>query len=172
VGTEPIPASLRQAGPFALNHDAWAGLLPGGGYTAPAGAPRFPLPKATVLQDRLDGATRHLEIAFSGSPDANGMLVAIPKEAKLVSLDLRGQHMAAKDSSGNVRVICWTPDCRDLHLSLVLGNTGAVSIAFAEVRYGLPDFGARLQAARPETAMASQSGDEVVLANKLDLAAK
>jgi hypothetical protein len=172
VGTEPIPSSLMKAGPFTLNREAWVGLLPGGGYTAPAGAARYPLPKATVLQDRVDGATRKLEIALAGSADASGMVVAIPKEAKLVSLDLRGQHLVAQASSGNVRIICWTPDCRDLHLSLVLGNTGAVSIPFAEVRYGLPDFGGKLQAARPATAMASQSGDEVILANKLDLAAK
>jgi Peptidase family M28 len=172
VGLEPIPASLMKAGPFKADPNAWAGYLPGTAYTAPAGDPAYALPTARVLSDRSEGGARHVEIALDGSPRANGVVVVIPKDAKLQSLDLRGQHLTAQGQDGSAHIICWTSDCRDLHLSLVLGNTGKVAIAFAEVRYGLPDFGARLQASRPDTAMASQSGDETILANAVELPAQ
>lgn len=171
IGAEPIPSQLQQAGPFRLGKDAWEGLLPGDGYTAAAGAPFFPLPTATIVSDRIDAITRTVELGFHASETANGMIVSIPKDAMLVSADLRGQRIETDGYSGSTRLLCLTPDCRDLHITLVLADKGAVSIAFAEVRYGLPAFGARLQAARPATAMASQSGDETVLANTVTLAA-
>ena len=80
--------------------------------------------------------------------------------------------MPAGSAPSSAHIICWTPDCRDLRLSLVLGNPGKVAITFAEVRYGFPASGARLQAARPDTAMASQSGDETILANTVELPAQ
>ena len=169
VGLEPIPAGLMKAGPFKADPNAWQGLQTNSAYVASAGDPRFPLPTARVLYDRNHGGARHVEIAIDGSSDANGMVVSIPKDAKLTAVDLRGQHYAPQDKASAVRIICWTPDCRDLKLSLVLGDTGKVAISFAEVRYGLPEFGKRLQAARPDTAMASQSGDETILANAVEL---
>ena len=174
VGLEPIPASLRKAGPFVLDDHAWGGLYPIGdrGYVAPAGTALYPAPKATVLHDAVDGGARHVELALEGSSDANGMVVMIPKDAKLTAIDLRGQHYVPQDKGNAVRIICWTPDCRDLHLKLSFAGTSAVAINFAEVRYGLPDSGKRLQAARPETAMASQSGDEMILANSVTLKAR
>jgi len=99
-------------------------------------------------------------------------VVSIPKDAKLTAVDLRGQRYVPQDKASTVRIICWTPDCRDLPLSLVLGNSGKVAIRFAEVRYGLPEAGKHLQAARPDTAMASQSGDETILANTVELPAR
>lgn len=173
VGTERIPASLMKAGPFALDTDAWEGLYPDSrGYSVPAGSPLYPLPTARVLSDRSEGGQRHVELTLEGSSDANGMVAMIPKDAKLVSLDLRGQHVDGGSEPANARILCWTPDCRDLRLSLVLGSTAKVAITFAEVRYSLPESGAHLQAARPDTAMASQSGDETILANKVELPAR
>ncbi|HTW33962.1 MAG TPA: M20/M25/M40 family metallo-hydrolase [Rhizomicrobium sp.] len=172
VGLEPIPASLMKAEPFKADPDAWQGFLASSAYTAPAGNPRYPLPKARVLSDRNEGGARHVEIALDGSSDAKGMVVSIPKDAKLTAVDLRGQRYVPQDKASTVRIICWTPDCRDLPLSLVLGNSGKVAIRFAEVRYGLPKAGKRLQAARPDTAMASQSGDETILANTVELPAR
>jgi hypothetical protein len=173
VGTEPIPASLKKAGPLTRDSNAWEGLYPdSSGYVTQAGNPLYSLPTARVLSDRSEGGARHVELALEGSTAANGMVVMIPKDAKLVSLDLRGQHIAGGVEPTNARVLCWTPDCRDLRLSLVFGNSGKVAINFAEVRYGLPESGVHLQAARPDTAMASQSGDETILANAVELPAR
>ena len=175
VGLEPIPDSLMKAGPFKADPNAWQGLQPNAAYTAPAGDSLhtfYPLPTASAVADRGKDGTIHVDVMLRGSSDTNGMLVVFPKEAKLISIDLRGQHYVPQDNASTVRVICWTPDCRDLHLSLVLDKSGKVAFRFAEIRYSLPDFGKRLQAARPDTAMASQSGDETILANTVELPAR
>ena len=53
---------------------------------------------------------------------------------------------------------------------MTLSFTGSLAaLPLVEERYGLPVFGAALAAARPPTAMPSQSGDEVMLANVVRL---
>ncbi|HEY8698740.1 MAG TPA: hypothetical protein VIM02_14100, partial [Rhizomicrobium sp.] len=74
-----------------------------------------------------------------------------------------------KDWSGDTTLACVSRDCRDLSLSLVLRGTAPLKLAFAERQYGLPAFGASLAAARPDTAMPSQSGDGAILANTIIL---
>ncbi|HUO91591.1 MAG TPA: M20/M25/M40 family metallo-hydrolase [Rhizomicrobium sp.] len=176
VGLEPIPLQLMKAGPFTLDQNAWGGLRiqysGASGYVAPAGSAIYSVPKATIVHDAEEGGVRHVELAFEGSSAANGIVMSIPKAAKLVSLDLRSEQISVAGWTTDARVICWTPDCRDLHVKLALAATGAVAINFAEFRYGLPPSGARLQAARPQEAMPSQSGDETILANEVVLPAR
>jgi hypothetical protein len=168
VGTEPIPESLMKAGPFARDPNAWQGLLPGGGYSAPAGAARFPIPGVKITHDpRVPG---RVTLQVDGSADANGMVVGIPKDAGLQSLDLRGEHYDFSKDTGAMRILCLSPDCRDLKVTAQLAKPDA-EIVVAELRYGLPASGAPLKAARPAVAMPSQSGDQTVLARKVPLAA-
>ncbi|HEY8696497.1 MAG TPA: M20/M25/M40 family metallo-hydrolase, partial [Rhizomicrobium sp.] len=91
--TERIPPSLQKAGNFKLDPDAYAGFQTGDGYVAPARAPRYPLPIATVAIDRRTNGTRAVTVQLHGTTDADAMLLRIPKDAGLVSLDLRGQHL-------------------------------------------------------------------------------
>lgn len=172
IGTEPIPEALKSAGPFRLEKDAWEGLLPGDGYVAAAGAPLYPLPKYTIFSARKVADGREFKIELQGSADTNAIAISIPKEAKLVSLDVRGQRLETHGQSGGTRFVCLTSDCRKLSLTLVLANAGAVEIPFAEIRYGLPPSGDRLKAARPDTAMDSQSGDVTELSNTISIRAK
>ena len=172
TSTESIPAPLIKAGGFTYDSDAWSGLGLGDGYTASAGAPRFPLPTAIVRGDWRGAVTRTVTLELRASADAGGMMLHIPKSAKLVSLDIRGQRFTTDGWSGDTLLLCLTSDCRTLDVTLGLITKDAVSLVFAEQRYGLPDFGARLQAARPAIAMASQSGDETVLANTIKLPAR
>jgi len=64
---------------------------------------------------------------------------------------------------------CSSRDCRDLDVTLTLGSTGPLTFDFAEQRYGLPPFGDKIKATRPNTAFASQSGDGIILANEVKL---
>jgi hypothetical protein len=170
--TEPIPAGLQKAGPFALDANAYAGLQPGDGYVATAGAPRYPLPSATIASNKESNRLRLVTLNLRGSADTDTMLLRIPKDAGLTSLDVRGQHLAPPEGwSGDTTLICSSRDCRDLSLSLILRGQGPLKLAFAERRYGLPAFGASLAAARPDTAMPSQSGDGVILANTVTMPA-
>jgi Peptidase family M28 len=173
IGTEPIPPSLQRAGGFKLDADAYSGLGFGSAYAAPAGAPRYPLPSGSVVTDRSTGNGRVVALRFSGSAGTSAMLVRVPQAAKLVSLRVRGQTVVPPQGwSGDANIACNGPDCRDLAVTLTLASHSAFSVPFAERDYGLPAFGNRLTAARPDTAMPSQSGDGVVLANTINLGAR
>jgi hypothetical protein len=165
---EPIPASLRKAGPFHFDKDAYAGLDFGAADVAPAGSPRYPLPSDTVVSDTSAGGLRHVTLRLRGSAETGAMLLLVPKDAGLVALDVRGQHVAPQ-TPGELRLVCASPDCNDLTVSLILHNTGPVTLKFAERRYGLPAFGVQLAAERRSIAMPSQSGDGAFLANELKI---
>jgi hypothetical protein len=170
--TERIPEDLMRAGHFVYDPDAWGSTGLGDGYAADAGHAQFALPQAQVTSDRVVNGMRTVTLALHGSPDADGMLLRIPRAAGLAALDLRGQHLTGQGWSGQSMLSCASRDCRDLAVTLTLGSHTAVALPFAELRYGLPASGARLQAARPATAMASQSGDETILTNMLTLGAR
>ena len=167
IGTEPIPPALTNAGHLKLTQDAYPGLDFGSAYTGPAGAPRYPLPVASLSNGKTIGAHHVTTLAVQGSSDTDGLMLYIPKSAKLVAVDLRGQHIAAPLGwSSDTRVLCLSRDCRELSISLTYsGNLEGVEIA--EERYAFPPFGEFLKTARPADAMASQSGDQIVLANAL-----
>ena len=165
IGTEPIPAQLQRVGHFSLDPDAYGGLGFGSAYVAPAGAPEIPLPATTVVTDRDAGAARIVSLRLHGSTTTNAMLLRVPAAAKLISLRIRGENVQPpKGWTGDANIACNGPDCRDLAVTLTLAGRGAFSIPFAERDYGLPPFGNALKAARPATAMPSQSGDGVILA--------
>lgn len=167
--TEPIPAALQKAGGFTLTDDAYPGFGLGDGYTAPAIAQGFTLPTAAVLSDTKRGGARVITLRLSGSADASSMILNVPKTAKLQSIDLRGQHLVpAAGWSGATRLLCVSRDCRDETVTLTLAGDPS-GLVFAEDRYGLLSFGDKLKAARPDTAMPSQSGDQVMLANTVKL---
>lgn len=172
TSTEPIPAELLKAGPFRYDAQAFGGTGLGDGYVAPGGAPLFAVPKGRAIADLVSDTTRTVELRFALSDRADGFSLHVPKEAHLESLSIRGEHLVSKGYAGDTQILCLTPDCRDLAVTLVLGTRGGLSIPFAELRYGLPASGARLKAARPATAMASQSGDETVLADRVILPAR
>lgn len=169
IGTEPIPATLAKAGGLKINPDAYPGLDFGSAYSAEAGAPRYALPAFTIVSDKKDGANRIVTLTLHGSPDTDGMLLYITKAAKLTAIDLRGQHLVPPPGwSDNTRIGCMSRDCRDE--TITLSFTGNPSgIEFAEERYAFPAFGAFLKNARPKNAMASQSGDQTILANAVKM---
>jgi len=172
-GTEPIPRQLKVAGHFRFSSDAYAGMTRASGYVAPAGAPRYPLPLGAVTSDRQEGAVRIVSLLLRGSADTSAMSLRIPKGTKLRAVRIRGESVLAPDGwDDDTRIYCDGPDCRDLALTLTLGSTGALEIPFTERRYSLPPFGKALAAARSATAMPSQSGDGVILANTLTISTK
>lgn len=167
--TEPIPPALRKAADFSYDRDAWPGFGLGDAYTAPAAAAGFALPAAAVLSDLERDDTRVVTVRLSGSAEASGMVLYVPGKAKLRSVDLRGQHIAAPANwSGPVRLLCLSRDCRDETVTLAFAGDPS-GLVFMELRYGLPGFGDALKAARPDTAMPSQSGDQVMLADSIRL---
>ena len=167
-GTETLPASMMKAGNFRYDENAYGGLNLGSAYVAPAvDTPILPLPTASIVNDEKKGASRVVTLALHGSEETSAMMLRIPESAKLIAADLRGQHLTPNGYKGDTALNCVSRDCRDLQITLTLGNTGPLEFAFGEQDYGLPAFGDAIKAMRPDTAFPSQSGDGVILANEV-----
>ncbi len=166
--TSQPPAALVKAGGFKLSAEAYDGLFPGKGWTAPAGAARYPLPASSVKSETGSDGMHKMTLSLRGSAGTSAMLLRIPKEMGLKAIDIRGQHIAmAGGWSGTTMLACESRDCGTEDVTLTYSNANAGNLVFAEERYGLPPFGDALKAARPVTAMPSQSGDAVVLLNSV-----
>ncbi|MEJ0044502.1 MAG: hypothetical protein WDM81_20795 [Rhizomicrobium sp.] len=64
-------------------------------------------------------------------------------------------------------IACLTADCRDKSVKLVFWRPGPKHLVLGEQHFGLPPDGARFQAARPPEAVASQSGDTIIVFTRL-----
>jgi hypothetical protein len=167
-GTEPLPRAMMKAGHFTFDKDAYGGLGLGSAYVTPAsGTPNLPLPAARIVSDKKNANTRVVTLTLHGSADADAMLLRIPKDAKIVSADLRGQHFSPGGYEGDTELGCVSRDCRDLTVTMTLGTTAPLTFVFAEQRYGLPAWGDAVKATRPNIAFPSQNGDGVILANSV-----
>jgi hypothetical protein len=96
------------------------------------------------------------------------MLIAVPKEAKLNWVEIGGQRMKTELPDRNI-IGCASADCRSQVVTLDLGSRGPVDLLIAEQRYGLPPDGEKIAAARPKEAIASQSGDTVLILKKVTI---
>ncbi|HTT98775.1 MAG TPA: M20/M25/M40 family metallo-hydrolase [Rhizomicrobium sp.] len=172
-GDAPLPPSLRAAADFsktpqAVLPESFAEL-----YAAPAGAKRYAPPGAKILSDEVVAGAHRVTIALQGSPQASGMLLFIPKDAKLREINIHGEHLVPpKGDSGNTLIACVSRDCATETVGLEFGSRKAVTLSLIEDRYGLPPFAAKLVAARPANAIPSQNGDIVALMNTIDIEAK
>ncbi|HWE06148.1 MAG TPA: M20/M25/M40 family metallo-hydrolase [Rhizomicrobium sp.] len=165
----PVPGEMREIVSFASEPQRLSRAMPLA-YVAPAGAPRFPLPTATIASDRYVGAGRSLTLVLHGSRKAAQMILVIPRSAMLKAIDLSGRHFDAPPSWANedsVALACMSRDCASTTVTLTLASRSTQALELYEHRFGLPDFAKHLVAARPPTAVQSQNGDGVVLMNKI-----
>jgi hypothetical protein len=161
----PVPAPLRAAADFSHAPKALIQGQAAGYYTAPAGdAQRYVVPPAKITADGAAGSGRRVTVALHGTADASAMGVVIPQAAKLASIDIHGQHLVPpKGFSGDTLIACASRDCANEAISIDAATHDAFKLTIIEQRYGLPDFAAKIVAARPPQAIASQSGDLVLL---------
>jgi hypothetical protein len=147
-----LPASLRAAAPFSATPVHLAEM----GFAVPTGAARFPAPSATVSRA---GDVVTLDLNTSGQ----AIELMVPRQAGLESVTVGGiSRPAPPDRS--LAIACGTPDCAHARIVLRLASKAPVSLLLKDVRFGLPEGGARLQMARPAEATTSQGGDRTVVA--------
>lgn len=169
----PVPSEMRDIASFSFELQRLSRAMPFA-YVAPAGTPRFPLPTATIASDRYVGADRSLTLVLHGSVKAAQMILVIPKSAMLKAIDVNGWRFDAPQSwseEDSVALACMSRDCASATVTLTLDSRSTQTLGLYEHRFGLPDFGKRLVAARPPTAVQSQNGDGVVLMDEIQLPA-
>jgi hypothetical protein len=160
----PLPEPVRQAMDFSEKPLPVAGESNRKAYLAPAGAPRFAVPAAAVLRSGRD-----VTLKLSGSPDANAMMVTVPRDAGIAGVTIAGKEFPVSSSRRDLVISCASPGCRDA--SLVLHQTQArpLTLWLAELRHGLPPGGDKLQRARGALGVASQSGDITELRTRIKI---
>ena len=165
----PLPKAMRAIAkvPAKPQHISDIASL---SYVAPAGAPRFAPPTATVIARPFLNGLRRVTIDLHGSKDTAQMYVTIPKTAAVKSIDIRGWHAEAPPAwrkQDAIAIACMSRDCATASLTLTLASRIATNIGIYEHRFGLPDFARPLLAARPITAVPSQNGDGMTLVNSV-----
>lgn len=166
-----LPQAFRAAAPFSAKPVPVVPLLRQSAYVTPAGATRFAMPAVTV-SSKAEGAGRVVTLAIAASQNANRVVAVIPKDAALVRATLDGKSFVPDPKSLNpvgTILACTTDDCRRMTVTLAFADKKPITVTIGEQHYGVPPDGARLVAARPATAVASQSGDTTVVFGTLKL---
>ena len=154
-----LPDAMRAAANFSATPQPG----PAYGYAAAAGAARFAPPSAKVTRSGDDVT---LELNAPG----DGVILDVPEEVKLQSLTLNG--VTTETFGKRMTIVCMTPDCGNAKLTLHLGSPAPASMQLLARRRGLPPDGKKLQNARPADAVPSQSGDQTLLAAKIEIPAR
>jgi hypothetical protein len=168
----PVPRPMRAVANFSAVPVQVSPLAWMRSYVAPAGALRLTAPSARLIGNRPIGEGRRVTLAMRGSDATAQIYLVVPKDAMLKSIDIKDWHFDAPPQWANLdRVVlaCMSRDCASITLTLTLGTKKPVVLDLGEDRFGLPDFGARLLAARPRTATQTQNGDGVMLLDRLQV---
>jgi hypothetical protein len=166
-----LPKPVRDAVPFSDKPERASPLSFRPSYVAPAGATRFVAPTAAV-SNASQGAGRRVTLALRGSEQANQMLVVVPKAAGLTKAMIDGKTFVPAKETLNpwgTIIACVTIDCRHKTVVLEFDSRRAVDVIIGEQRFSLPPDGARLQQARPDNAVTSQSGDTTIVFGKVSV---
>jgi hypothetical protein len=169
----PLPEALRKVMSFSAKPVETLSFGYGTmAYVSPAGAPRFALPTADVRVTDVGGGVRRVAVTLHASGLTNQVVLAVPHDAGLKSVDIDGKHNVVPDTWAQLTtpynvIACSTSDCATKTITFDITSRSALKLPFAEVRYGLPAGGEKLQAARGETAVASHGGDTTVLVNSV-----
>jgi hypothetical protein len=175
-GSAPLPPTLRAAAKFSDKPERPYPFSFGLAYIAPAGTTRFESPSALANVSETGAGTRRIALTLHGSPQADQMVIAVPKESGLKTIEIDGKRFDvpktwAHSSLPYNFIGCFTRDCATKTIQLGVSARGPLKFLVSEVRYGLPPDGQKLIAARPKTAVASQNGDTTVLINSMTVPA-
>jgi hypothetical protein len=161
----PLPKPFRDVMTFTDKPQRILPITFQASYSAAAGATRFTPPSASAKSVSV-GAGRRVTLELHGSDQANRMFVMVRKESGLAGIEIDGQtFVPAQDSLNSFGTIfgCLTDDCRAQSVTLTFVDRKPVTIWIGEQRYGLPPDGEKLLHARPQTAVASHTGDTTIV---------
>jgi peptidase M28-like protein len=168
----PLPPPVRKAAGFTARPAPAFTWSPFRSFSAPAPAVALPAPELAVLGETQDGGKRHVRLRLTSPRGAATLLLAIPRSAKLESLRIAGQEVAAGRrmpgmTEGERIVSIAAPPAAGIELEAVLGALGHEEWTVMDRSPGLPPAGAALSAARPDQAAPVQDGDATLVTRKV-----
>ena len=109
-------------------------------------------------------------MTITGSDQTAQMALVIPKAARLKAVSVNGKRIAAPpewSTLDRVFILCTTRDCAHASVTLESAATAPFDVTLGERRFGVPQSGRAIVAARPAWAVQSQLGDGTVLLGKV-----
>ncbi len=163
----PLPAAMRATAAFSQTPDSPYAFARVPAYIADAGAPRLAAPTADVSQSALPNG-RRVTLALHGSGQTAQMALVVPESVPVTAITVDGTRtIVGPEWKKGIIVLCTTGDCAHGTISLETSGTAGFDLTLGERRFGVPDFGARIVAARPDSAVQSQLGDSTVILSKV-----
>jgi hypothetical protein len=166
-----LPASLRAV----ANFSAQPAVIDPTSYfmanAAPAGVPHMTPPTADVRIEKGMLGLRRVTLALHGG-NANQVVLVVPHAAWMKAIQIDGKRFDVPgewEALPREIVDCSTDDCASKEITLELGAKKPVNIVLISQHYSVPPAGAKFQAARPKTAIVSQSGDTTVLISQVKI---
>jgi hypothetical protein len=102
-------------------------------------------------------------LQIQASDELGQLRIAVSNAAGLRAASVNGMRHEIRPVDGSwAFVSCMSRDCRQASVTLEVG-AGAFDVSVAEVRFGLPPDGQKLQSARPAEAVPSQDGDTTIV---------
>jgi hypothetical protein len=149
------------------------GTLPYNGRTRwVAPAPLVPTPVATarLVDSAPAGSGRRIRIMLSPG-GGNSVAIRFPENAKVLALGLPGQAVAIPTTGEPKKATlrCSGRSCEGLVIEAVLGDTHPVTAELFSTRFGLPQQGAPLAAARPRNAIPQYAPDSTITRSEVKL---
>lgn len=165
----PLPQSLRKVADFSNTPTRVTPLSRGLSYVAPAGALRFLPPQAQMISNMRAGKGHVASFNLRGSAGTAQMFLSIPAKAGLSGITINGKVLETpklSDDTKNIFIGCMSADCAGANVRLQFSTQELTDVTIGELHFGLPPGGAALQAARPQNAVPSQSGDTTLIIGK------
>ena len=138
-----LPQALRAAAHFSdrVQH------LPVTGYSRARRA-------GAVFRTERQGDAHGNDVTLEMDAPGNGVTLLLPRQVQLRSLTIAGIRAPA---AGQVdTIICATPDCGRMRMTLHLDTSAPFEIVLRSVQRGLPPHGKALLQARPPEAVPSR----------------
>jgi hypothetical protein len=161
---KPLPAAVRQAMTFSEKPEPVGGDPDRKAYVAPAGAPLFAAPSASITRKGRD-----ITVSLEGFAAADGMVLTVPASAALTEVMLDGKAYPVSGPRRRLLISCASPSCRSASFVLKQADARPFTLLLAELRYGLPSGGEKLLQARGSLGVASQFGDGIELMSRLNV---
>ena len=158
----PLPENVRRVMAFSRRAEPVRGDPERKAYVAPAGVPRFAVPSASVTRDG-----RNVTVSLQGSTAADGMVLTVPASAALTAIVLDGKMLPVSGPQRQLLISCASPGCRNASFVLKQARPQPFTLALAELRFGLPLGGEKLQGARGALGVASQFGNMIELRTRI-----
>jgi hypothetical protein len=165
----PVPMSVRDAAgldPALVDPEPWFGGWGPEALSGPAPDPNLPAPEWTSKSDGSEKDARVIRASIRSRREAPMLTLHFPPETEILELRVAGV-LTAPRQRGRSKVTVFTGAGADgVEVEMTVRSRGHATLS--DHSFELPPSGAKIQDARPRSAVRSQFGDTTVVSRRVD----